>query len=79
MNDKSAFPQLALFNDNDRADEIIALKTLVFSILRNSPHKVTINKNRTIEKNNKKDLVLTRLCTEMTDAMIATTTMETHH
>lgn len=52
-------------------EEIIALKTFVFSILRTLPHDLSIEAVRNLAGNSN-DTVLTRLCTEMTDAMLTT-------
>lgn len=60
------------YDDNQRHDEVIAIKTLIFSILRNLPHDVAINTIRTIE-NNKDNPAINNLCVEMVDAIIATT------
>ncbi|EKN5031206.1 hypothetical protein ACOMCW_003278 [Yersinia enterocolitica] len=60
------------YNDNQRADEIIALKQLIFSILRNLPYDVVISTIQTIGNKND-DKVFNRLCLEMGDAIISTT------
>jgi len=58
-------------DDAQVCEEIIALKTFVFSILRMLPHDMSIEAVRNLTGNSN-DPVLTRLCTEMTDAMLAT-------
>lgn len=80
MNNNHAHSDLAkvtfTYDDNQRCEEIIALKTLVFSILRNLPHEVAISTIKTIEKNHDNS-TLNSLCKEMVDAMIATTSINT--
>lgn len=66
------------YDDIHRADEVIALKTLVFAIIRNLPHDVAINTIKTLQDNTD-DVILNNLCMEMTDAMIATTKLVTEH
>lgn len=66
------------YDDNQRADEIIALKTLLFGIIRSLPHEIAINSIQAIEDNHN-DPVLNNLCKEIADAMIATTTIPTEH
>lgn len=63
------------YDDNQRSEEIIALKTLVFSILRNLPHDVAINTIKTIE-NNHENPTLNSLCKEMVNAMIASSSTD---
>ncbi|KMV67597.1 hypothetical protein WB66_23155 [bacteria symbiont BFo1 of Frankliniella occidentalis] len=58
-------------DDAHVCEEMIALKTFVFSILRTLPHEVSIEAVRNLVGNSNNP-VLTRLCTEMTDAMLAT-------
>lgn len=60
------------YDDNQRYEEIIALKTIVFSILRNLPHDMAINIIKTIE-NNKNSPEIKNLCLEMVDAILSTT------
>ncbi|WKS82973.1 hypothetical protein NMD69_17345 (plasmid) [Edwardsiella tarda] len=60
------------YRDDFRAEEIIALKTLIFGILRNLPHDIAINSIKGIE-NNHDNPTLNNLCKEMVDAIIATT------
>ncbi|WP_233958082.1 hypothetical protein [Pectobacterium versatile] len=62
------------YNDNQRHEEIIALKIFVFSILRNLPHDVAINTVKTIGENHDNS-TLNALCKEMVDAMIATSSV----
>lgn len=80
MNNNHARSELAkvtfTYDDTQRSEEIIALKTLVFSILRNLPHDTAINTIKTIEKNHQNPM-LNSLCKEMVDAMIATTSENT--
>lgn len=61
-------------NENQLSEEIIALKTLVFSILRNLPHETAIETISNL-KGNSQNQVLTGLCSEMVDAMIVTTSL----
>ncbi|WP_050480633.1 hypothetical protein [Escherichia coli] len=58
--------------DNQRADEIKALKTLVFSIIRNMPHDTAISIINNIVNTDNNE-ALNRLCLEITDAMLNTT------
>ncbi|WP_213752923.1 hypothetical protein [Citrobacter portucalensis] len=62
------------YDDSQRNDEIIALKTFVFSILRNLPHDVAINTVKTI-KGTHENPALNSLCKEMVDAMIASSSI----
>lgn len=58
--------------DNQRADEIKALKILLFSIIRNMPHDTAISIINNIVNTDNNE-VLNRLCLEITDAMLNTT------
>lgn len=59
------------YDDNQRSDEIIALKQLLFCIIRNLPHETGINIVKTIQDKN--NPAYNRLCLEITEAMISTT------
>ncbi|HAV8076356.1 hypothetical protein AB3H38_00125 [Escherichia coli] len=59
------------YMDNQRADEIKALKIL-FSIIRNMPHDTAISIINNIVNTDNNE-VLNRLCLEITDAMLNTT------
>ncbi|EPV8438237.1 hypothetical protein [Klebsiella variicola] len=58
--------------DEQRADEIKALKILLFSIIRNMPHDTAISIINNIVNTDNNE-ALNRLCLEITDAMLNTT------
>ncbi|EBK4003643.1 hypothetical protein DK562_21830 [Salmonella enterica] len=60
------------YRDDCRAEEIIALKILIFGIIRSLPHDIAINSIKNISANHENP-ALNNLCTEMVDAIIATT------
>ncbi|EOL2599527.1 hypothetical protein QQ551_004401 [Escherichia coli] len=60
------------YMDNQRADEIKALKILLFSIIRNMPHDTAIRIINNIVNTDNNE-ALNRLCLEITDAMLNTT------
>ena len=60
------------YMNNQRADEIKALKILLFSIIRNMPHDTAISIINNIVNTDNNE-ALNRLCLEITDAMLNTT------
>ncbi|MCT6592982.1 hypothetical protein N3553_24290 [Pantoea dispersa] len=65
-------------DDKQICEEIIALKTFVFSLLRMMPEDISLDVVKNLSGNGDNP-PLNRLCTEMVDAMIATSTHVQEH